>query len=350
MTRIVGISFEPRVPQAFFGAKASDFIDALARKLGQWAGAVSYIRIADPVVFPQDDRRDGLLSSRVLASFLAGRLRDVGIVQTVPAAYDEPFHAAMSVSVLDRATHGKAGISVSALATGTIDRAFGLSPGLPAQDIVRDEERAEFIEVLRALWTGWTADAIVRDRASHRYIDRNRVRQSDYRGRYFSIDGPTTTPRPVQGLPPVFVDVDTDGSGNARSLAAADVILLRHRDAKATAALVRAVDDALAPSGGRRDRAIVASVDLAVLTGAEHIDLEAIKAVLDAENGLGELASLGVDRVELALSVDRLLASEGPAHAPRSDAAATLRRRLDLSAVPGSPARSDRTSPEEIKA
>jgi len=56
---------------------------------------------------------------------------------------------------------------------------------------------------VRRLWDSWEDDAVIRDVASGRYIDRNRLHYVDFAGKYFSVKGPSITPRPPQGQPVV---------------------------------------------------------------------------------------------------------------------------------------------------
>jgi alkanesulfonate monooxygenase SsuD/methylene tetrahydromethanopterin reductase-like flavin-dependent oxidoreductase (luciferase family) len=53
------------------------------------------------------------------------------------------------------------------------------------------------------LWDSWEDDAIIRDAATGRYIDRDKLHYVDFRGEYFSVKGPSITPRPPQGQPVV---------------------------------------------------------------------------------------------------------------------------------------------------
>jgi alkanesulfonate monooxygenase SsuD/methylene tetrahydromethanopterin reductase-like flavin-dependent oxidoreductase (luciferase family) len=53
--------------------------------------------------------------------------------------------------------------------------------------------------VVRDLWDSWEDDAVVRDVATGRYIDRERVHYVDFEGASFSVTGPLITPRPPQG-------------------------------------------------------------------------------------------------------------------------------------------------------
>ena len=57
------------------------------------------------------------------------------------------------------------------------------------------------MEVLRRLWDSWEDDAEIRDVATGRFIDRDKLHYIDFEGRWFSVKGPSITPRPPQGQP-----------------------------------------------------------------------------------------------------------------------------------------------------
>jgi alkanesulfonate monooxygenase SsuD/methylene tetrahydromethanopterin reductase-like flavin-dependent oxidoreductase (luciferase family) len=57
------------------------------------------------------------------------------------------------------------------------------------------------VEVLRRLWDSWEDDAEIRDVATGRFIDRDKLHYIDFEGRWFSVKGPSITPRPPQGQP-----------------------------------------------------------------------------------------------------------------------------------------------------
>ena len=62
-------------------------------------------------------------------------------------------------------------------------------------------EAADYVEVLRRLWDSWEDDAEIRDVATGRFIDRDKLHYIDFDGRWFSVKGPSITPRPPQGQP-----------------------------------------------------------------------------------------------------------------------------------------------------
>ncbi|MER7972375.1 hypothetical protein ABTX35_25865, partial [Streptomyces sp. NPDC096080] len=81
-------------------------------------------------------------------------------------------------------------------------------------------EIADVVDTARALWDSWEDDAIVRDVATGRFLDADRVHHIDFEGAAFSVKGPLITPRPPQGqvvvLAPDALDAD----------ARADVVLV----------------------------------------------------------------------------------------------------------------------------
>jgi len=73
------------------------------------------------------------------------------------------------------------------------------------QQILSDllDEAADFVEVIRRLWDSWEDDAEIRDAATGRFIDRDKIHYIDFEGEYFSVKGPSIVPRPPQGQPVV---------------------------------------------------------------------------------------------------------------------------------------------------
>jgi alkanesulfonate monooxygenase SsuD/methylene tetrahydromethanopterin reductase-like flavin-dependent oxidoreductase (luciferase family) len=65
------------------------------------------------------------------------------------------------------------------------------------------DEAADYVEVIQRLWDSWEDDAEIRDVASGRFVDRGKLHYIDFSGDYFSVKGPSITPRPPQGQPVV---------------------------------------------------------------------------------------------------------------------------------------------------
>jgi alkanesulfonate monooxygenase SsuD/methylene tetrahydromethanopterin reductase-like flavin-dependent oxidoreductase (luciferase family) len=57
--------------------------------------------------------------------------------------------------------------------------------------------------VVRRLWDSWEDEALIRDVSTGRYVDTEKLHYIDFAGKYFSVKGPSITPRPPQGQPVV---------------------------------------------------------------------------------------------------------------------------------------------------
>ena len=102
------------------------------------------------------------------------------------------------------------------------------------------EEAADFVEVVRRLWDSWEDDAEIRDAATGRFIDRDKLHYIDFEGRWFSVRGPSITPRPPQGQPIVCVLAHVDAAFRlaARS---ADVVFVTPQSSEEARSLVATV-------------------------------------------------------------------------------------------------------------
>ncbi|HEY1973262.1 MAG TPA: NtaA/DmoA family FMN-dependent monooxygenase, partial [Pseudonocardia sp.] len=59
----------------------------------------------------------------------------------------------------------------------------------------------EYVDLVRQLWDSWEPDAVLRDRATGRYADHEKVHTVDFVGKYYKSRGPLNTVRPPQGHP-----------------------------------------------------------------------------------------------------------------------------------------------------
>ena len=159
--------------------------------------------------FRRDDRTDrvrGRLDAVLIASRVAPRTRHIGLVPTVITTYTEPFHASKAIATLDYVSTGRAGARVQVASRRDAAAHFGRRR-LPEERSVLSaelfDEAGDYVEVLRRLWDSWEDDAEIRDVATGRFIDRNKLHYIDFQGASFSVKGPSITPRPPQGQPVV---------------------------------------------------------------------------------------------------------------------------------------------------
>jgi alkanesulfonate monooxygenase SsuD/methylene tetrahydromethanopterin reductase-like flavin-dependent oxidoreductase (luciferase family) len=185
-------------------------------------GLADFITIDDSLALQSsvrgvpDDRVDrvrGRLDAELVAARVAPLTTRIGVVPTVTTTHTEPFHHSKAIATLDYVSSGRAGVQVRVSSTqleaGQFGRRvfpdrWGGDAGDPAvAQFVADlfDEAADFVEVLRRLWDSWEDDAEIRDVATGRFIDRDKLHYIDFEGRWFSVRGPSITPRPPQGQP-----------------------------------------------------------------------------------------------------------------------------------------------------
>jgi alkanesulfonate monooxygenase SsuD/methylene tetrahydromethanopterin reductase-like flavin-dependent oxidoreductase (luciferase family) len=161
-----------------------------------------------------DERTDqvrGRLDAVLIASRIAPLTRHIGLVPTAVVTHTEPFHLSKAIATLDYVSTGRAGLRVQITARPGEAAHFGRRtiPRIEAydspesQELVTDlfDEAADHVEAVRRLWDSWEDDAEIRDAATGRFIDRDKLHYIDFEGKHFSVKGPSITPRPPQGQP-----------------------------------------------------------------------------------------------------------------------------------------------------
>ncbi|MCX4773519.1 LLM class flavin-dependent oxidoreductase [Streptomyces sp. NBC_01260] len=190
-------------------------------------GALDFVTLGDSFARPGPD-------ALAVLSRVAPATRRVGLVPTVTTTHTEPFHVSSAVATLDWVSRGRAGWQVDVSTTGAEARLFGRRPAAPAAELWR--EAGEVADAGARLWDSWEDDAEIRDTASGRFIDRDKLHHVDFEGATFSVRGPAIVPRPPQGRPVTVVDGTADP---ARETAArhADVVLVRATTPERTAGI-----------------------------------------------------------------------------------------------------------------
>lgn len=163
-----------------------------------------------------DSRTDqvrGRLDAVLIASYIGPVTSRIGLVPTVSTTHTDPFHVASATSTLDYVSTGRGGWRPQVGARPAEAAHVGLRTFPPIDpttldhpatvQIVRDlfDEAADVVEVVRRLWDSWEDDAVIKDAATGRYVDRDKLHYVDFEGRHFSVKGPSIVPRPPQGQP-----------------------------------------------------------------------------------------------------------------------------------------------------
>ncbi|MFD4483037.1 LLM class flavin-dependent oxidoreductase [Streptomyces sp. NPDC058471] len=245
------------------------------------------------------DQVRGRLDAVLVAARVAPLTSHIGLVPTVVATHTEPFHISKAIATLDYVSTGRAGVRVQVSARRNEAAHFGRRT-LPALEGVEDlgrpdvreltadlfDEAADYAEAVRRLWDSWEDDAEIRDVATGRFIDRDKLHYIDFEGKHFSVKGPSITPRPPQGRPLVSA-LAHEGPTDApfRLLGrSADLGYVTPRDAGHAHAIVRAVRTEQ-DTAGRGDEPLHLFGDLVVFLDDDPAAAAARRERLDSLAG-----------------------------------------------------------------
>ena len=278
----------------------------------------------------------GRIEAGTRAAYVSTLTDRIGLAPTLHVTTTEPFHLATQLASLDHASRGRAAWVVGA-ADAADDLATIGAPALGADDLrlqVRD-----VVEVARRLWDSWQDDAVIKDVATGRYLDSDRVHHVDFTGHAFTVKGPLITPRPPQGQVVVVApsELEIDDLADVVLVAAPDLDAVRARADRARAGGVRSVFvdlEVVLDAAGESAADRLARLDAAtgwragrrlrhVGTAAALVDL--LAALAPVVDGVRLLPA--VHRLDLAAVLDDVL----PVLTYRAPAAgATLRESLGL--------------------
>jgi alkanesulfonate monooxygenase SsuD/methylene tetrahydromethanopterin reductase-like flavin-dependent oxidoreductase (luciferase family) len=189
-----------------------------------------------------DDRTDqvrGRLDAELIAARVAPLTSNIGLVPTVTVTHTEPFHISKAIATLDYVSTGRAGWQVRVSPRASDAALFGRRQVPDRADLF--DEAADVVEVVRRLWDSWEDDAIIRDVATGRFVDTDRLHYIGFSGRWFSVKGPSITPRPPQGQP--LVTLLAHGPLPYQLAArGADLVFVTPHDTATAAAIVADID------------------------------------------------------------------------------------------------------------
>ncbi|WP_455901259.1 LLM class flavin-dependent oxidoreductase [Rhodococcus gordoniae] len=198
----------------------------------------------------------GRLEAVGLAARLTTATTRIGLIPTATVTHTEPFHVAKVIQTIDHTTLGRAGWEV-AVTPGVVEL-FGRKDEQDTASLWAEAHEAA--EVAVRLWDSWEDDAEIRDVATGRFIDRDKVHYIDFVGEYFSVKGSSIVPRSPQGQPLVAATVTGDESFRFAAQRA-DLVRIRATDLSAASELAGRLRAAA------KGRQIFVLLDLDVLLG-----------------------------------------------------------------------------------
>lgn len=162
-----------------------------------------------------------LLDPMVVLPLMARATTHLGIGPTLSTTFHQPYHLARSLGSLDLISKGRVAWNVVTSSSNYEALNFGEST-IPPKD-ERYDRGDEVLEACFALWDCWDEDAVVLDRERGVFVDTDKVRRANYRGRYVQTRGPMSIPRCPQGRP-VIMQAGSSPRGRAFSARWAELI------------------------------------------------------------------------------------------------------------------------------
>jgi alkanesulfonate monooxygenase SsuD/methylene tetrahydromethanopterin reductase-like flavin-dependent oxidoreductase (luciferase family) len=249
-------------------------------ELVRLAAGADFVAVPDSLLPPAAD--PDLVPLRLDAVAIAARVAPVvpgvGLVPAVTVTHTEPFHISKAIATLDLVSSGRAGWEPVVSRTTAEAQLFGRTPAAPAVELWR--EAADVVEVVSRLWDSWEDDAVIRDVATGRYVDRDKLHYIDFAGEFFSVKGPSITPRSPQAHPLVVLRGDEP---EALQVAAARADVVRVAAADLTAAhTARERVRAAVAAAGRNPDDVAVLLDVEVLLGSDASSARRALDELDA--------------------------------------------------------------------
>lgn len=225
-----------------------------------------------------------------LCSALAACTNRIGLALTANTTYNEPYHVARKFASLDHISGGR--VAWNIVAGGNRIEAMNFSRSEHMQHSLRYERAQEFFDVVTGLWDSWEDDAFVRDKGSGVYFDLDKLHPLNHKGEFFSVEGPLTLPRPVQGHP-VIAQAGSSPEGLRFAAPIADTIFTLQHEIESARAFYADVKAQVAAAGRDPDHALILP-GLTVLVGRTQAEAEERLALLDGlvppDVALGRLA------------------------------------------------------------
>ncbi|RMI31326.1 LLM class flavin-dependent oxidoreductase [Nocardia stercoris] len=207
----------------------------------------------------------GWLEAVGIAARAAAATRRIGLIPQGPVTHSEPFHLSKALASLDFATRGRAGWEVT-VSPGSANL-FGRKQEQDAASLWQEADEA--VEVVTRLWDSWEDDAEIRDLATGRFVDRDKLHYIDFTGEHFAVRGPSITPRPPQGQPLVAIRA-ADPHSTELAVRRADLIRCTATDLADARALRSALRSAVGRAGRDPDRVrILLDLDVHVADTAD---------------------------------------------------------------------------------
>ncbi|EMD9442780.1 LLM class flavin-dependent oxidoreductase [Burkholderia cepacia] len=265
-----------------------DFVTGIAQKAE--ANGVAFVFVADGLYINEKSIPHFLNRFEPISilSALATATSRIGLAGTLSTSYSHPFTVARQFASLDLISGGRAGWNV---VTSPLEGSAKNYGGEHPDHALRYEIADEYLETVQGLWDSWDDDAFVRDRASGRFFDRDKLHTLNHQGRFFNVAGPLNIQRSPQGQPVIFQAGSSD-AGIALAGKYADAVFTHAPSLDETREFAERVrDSAVAHGRSRTDVKIFPGIGPIVGATREEADAKyrAIRDLLTIDEALAYL-------------------------------------------------------------
>jgi FMN-dependent oxidoreductase (nitrilotriacetate monooxygenase family) len=230
----------------------------------------------------------------------------IGLVATASTSYSEPYNLARQFASLDHLSGGRIGWNLVTSSDPEAAKNFGAADQRQqAAHADRYSHAREFHEVVSKLWDSWEDDALLLDKASGVFIDRDKLHFANHEGEHFNVRGPLNVLRSPQGKP-VLVQAGASQDGRALAASTAEAIFAAHQSLADAQEFYSDVKSQAAALGRNPEHIKIlpgVTIFTAPTSAEAHAKHQRLQDLVHPQVGLALLSSLlgGVDLSQLPL-------------------------------------------------
>ncbi len=254
------------------------------------------------------------LEPLTLLSALAVQTKHIGLAATASTTFDEPFHLARALCSVDHISRGRGAWNV--VTSFSLDAARNFSREDLPSHADRYEMAREFLDVAFKLWDGWEEGAIVREKATGRYSDENKIHAANHKGKHFQVQGPLNIARSPQGRP-VIIEAGSSPAGQQLAAQTAEVVFTAASSLEEGQAFYQSQKQFVRDAGRQPDHLLILPGVMPIVGRTREEAQEVwnqLNELVDIDNGIEQLsARFGVDMTAYPLDgpVPEIPATEG---------------------------------------
>ncbi|KAJ5474392.1 Nitrilotriacetate monooxygenase component A/pristinamycin IIA synthase subunit A [Penicillium sp. IBT 31633x] len=186
-------------------------------------------------------------------SAMAAVTKNLAFGITASTSFEQPFLLAKRFSTLDHLTNGRIGWNIVTSYKKAAFKAIGLDT--PIEHDERYRQADEYLRVLYKLWEGsWAPDALSPEPEADSYVNPDKVRQINHKGKYFSLNTRHIVDPSPQRTPFLF-QAGTSAAGSEFASTHAEAIFVSSHSPEVLRPKIAAIRK-LAAERGRDPRSI----------------------------------------------------------------------------------------------